>query len=322
MDELERFKTEISLADVAQAHGYGLDRRESSRSSLVLRHANGDKIVIATDAADGHGIYFSVRDPADHGSVIDFVQRRRGLNLGQARKALREWLSVPSSFPTAPTRHFRIPRPEPISRDRAALAIQWQRMSPYAGGYLEGRGLAPATLAAFADRIRTDERGNAVFRHDDLSGLSGWEIKNRGFTGFAAGGRKALFGVRAGIPSQADPPRIVVTESAIDALSFHQIDSAPALLLSFAGSLSPEQGELLRFVLAKYPAAEVLAAMDADAQGDEFALLIRSLRPDACRVRPAQGKDWNDVIRLSATLVADNRGKSSGIANTCPEKGL
>jgi hypothetical protein len=298
MDELERFKTEINLADVAEAHGYEPDRRESSRSSLVMRHVSGDKIVVATDAADGHGIYFSVRDAADNGSVIDFVQRRRNLNLGQVRKALREWLSAPSSFPTAPNPCFRSPRPEPIPRDRAALAAQWHRMAAYTGGYLEERGLTLTTLAIFADRICTDGRGNTVFRHDDFSGLSGWEIKNRGFTGFAAGGRKALFAVRSGVAPRADPPRLVVTESAIDVLSFHQIDPAPALLLSFAGSLSPDQRELLRRVLTKYPAAEVLAATDADDQGDEFAALIQSLRPDARRVRPpAKGKDWNDAIR-------------------------
>jgi hypothetical protein len=297
MDELERFKTEISLAEVAEAHGYELDRHESSRSSLVMRHANGDKIVVATDAADGHGVYFSVRDAADNGSVIDFVQRRRSLNLGQVRKALREWLSAPSSFPTAPNPCFRSPKPEPIPRDRAALAAQWHRMAAYTGGYLEERGITPATLAIFADRIRTDRRGNTVFRHDDFSGLSGWEVKNRGFTGFAAGGHKALFAARAGAVPRTDPPRLIVTESALDALSFHQVDPAPALLLSFAGSLSSDQRELLRRVLARYSAVEVLAATDADAQGDQFAALIRSLRPDARRIRPAKGKDWNDVIR-------------------------
>lgn len=34
------------------------------------------------------------------------------------------------------------------------------------------------TLAAAADRIRRDERGNVVFRHDDRDGLTGWEVKN------------------------------------------------------------------------------------------------------------------------------------------------
>lgn len=293
MDELERFKTEINLADYAAAQGYELDRKESSRSSLVMRcHATHDKIIVAT-GEDGHAIYFSVRDDADHGSILDFIMNRQHCTFREARQILRNRTGF--SFPTAGRSQH--PKPQPISRDRAALVAQWHGFASYAGGYLESRGINAATLAVAADRLRLDGRGNTVFRHDDLSGLSGWEVKNRGFTGFAAGGIKAFFAVRAGIPPQADPPRLVLAESAIDALSYHQADPAPTLLLSFGGSLSPEQEALLAHILAKYPAAAVLAATDADEQGEDFAALIQSYRPDAMRAASPKGKDWNDAIR-------------------------
>ena len=35
-DELERFKTAINLTEYAASEGYQLDRRESSRNSLVM----------------------------------------------------------------------------------------------------------------------------------------------------------------------------------------------------------------------------------------------------------------------------------------------
>ena len=292
-DELERFKA-LNLGELAASYGYALDRRESSRSSLVMRHADGDKIIIAT-GEDGHAVFFSVHAEAS-GSVIDFVMHREGCNLGYARKALRAY--SPSSFPTALAQH--IPKPRPSPHDRAALAAEWHRMRPYAGGYLEGRGLTAATLAAFADRIRLDGRGNTVFRHDDREGISGWEVKNRGFTGFAAGGRKALFACRAGMPAEASPSRLVVAESAIDAMSYYQHDPAPALVLSFGGEMSPEQPELLRHVLTKYPAAEIVTATDADDEGDDYAARIEAVRPDAVRARPPTGKDWNETLRAPA----------------------
>jgi len=273
MDELERFKREINLAEFAASEGYDLDRRESSRSSLVMRHGDGDKIIVATDE-DDHGVFFSVKANAS-GSIIDFLQHRQGLNLGQVRKRLRAWLPVPFSFPAAPKPRPSLPKPQPVGKDRAALIAQWHRFAPYAGGYLEGRGLAPETVAAFADRLRLDERGNTAFRHDDRQGLAGWELKNRGFTGFAAGGSKALFAGRAGVTP----------------------DPRPALVLSFAGSLSPEQRELLAHVLTKHPAAEVITATDNDAQGEEFAAMVEASRPDARRAKPPKGKDWNDAIR-------------------------
>ena len=288
-EELERFKG-FNLGDLATSYGYTLNRRESSRSSLVMSHDDGDKIIIAT-GEDGHAVFFSVHSPAS-GSVIDFIMHREHCNLGYVRKILRTY--VPLSFPTAHA--LPIPKPIPISHDRAALIAQWHKKFPYTGGYLESRGLTAVTIAAFSDRIRLDERGNVVFRHDDRQGLSGWEIKNKGFTGFSSGGHKALFACRIQLSRETDPPRLIVAESAIDAMSYQQLNPRPALVLSFGGGLSPEQDILLRSVLTQYPAAKIIMATDADAGGDRYAELIEAIRPDAHRARPPTGKDWNEAL--------------------------
>lgn len=313
MDELERFKQDINLVELAQSEGFAIDRSESSRSSFVMRHGNGDKIIVAT-GEDGHGVFFSVHNEAS-GSVIDFVMHRRGLTLGHARKALRDW--VPASTSTQQKRPT--PKPEPIPNNRAMLFLTWQQLAPYEGGFLENRGLSPATIALATDRIRTDERGNVAFRHDDFSGLTGWEVKNNAFSGFVRGGRKALFGFRVGMPPKASPSRLVVTESAIDALSFYQANPETGLYLSFAGTLSPDQTQLLGQVLNRYPAAEVITATDNDGQGEVFAGLIQTMRPDATRARSPIGKDWNDAIRppvphrtANKTLRAGNKTPPMG----------
>ncbi|MBF0554729.1 MAG: hypothetical protein HQK96_09290 [Nitrospirae bacterium] len=116
MDELERFKSEINLAEVAEGYGYTLDPRESSRGSLAMRRASdGDKIVVAT-APDGHGVYFSVRDDQDNGSVIDFVMRRDGVSLGRVRQILRPWLTPPVFFLLpAGLQPFLSPYPSPAT---------------------------------------------------------------------------------------------------------------------------------------------------------------------------------------------------------------
>jgi hypothetical protein len=49
-----------------------------------------DKIVVRRDR-DGHWTYFSVRDSSDNGTVIDFIQRRRGITLGGVEEELRGW---------------------------------------------------------------------------------------------------------------------------------------------------------------------------------------------------------------------------------------
>ncbi len=71
--ELDEFKRRIDLRAYAAGQGFQLDRRESWRGATVMRHPNGDKIIVKRNGADGHYLYFSVRDEADNGTIIDFV---------------------------------------------------------------------------------------------------------------------------------------------------------------------------------------------------------------------------------------------------------
>lgn len=293
--ELERFKA-INLATFAEAHGY---QETAKRGPITeLRHPSGDKIDVRQDD-DGHWIFNAwkahAQDKHKSGSIIDFVQHiDPGATLGRVRQVLRPWTHGRADLsPFRPVAPGQAKRP----LDRPALRAVWSALGPYRGGYLEGRGLKAATIYAAADRIRTDDRHNVAFRHDDLNGFTGWELKNRGFTGFCEGGRKGLFAVRAGTEARTDPARIVIAESALDVLSFWQIDPRPALLLSFAGGISKSHQEpLLRAILSKYPRAELVTATDADEQGDHYAALIATMRPDATRARPPIGNDWNDTL--------------------------
>ena len=70
--ELERFKIEVVLPEFAAARGYFLDRRASSRNSVVMRHPDGDKIIIARYEGTTHWVYCSVRDGRDNGTIVDF----------------------------------------------------------------------------------------------------------------------------------------------------------------------------------------------------------------------------------------------------------
>ena len=125
--QLEKFKTEINLVEYATSIGYKYLRDESSSVSAVLRHDAGDKIVVVTDTGD-RGLYFSLKNDRDKGTIIDLVQRRRNLNLGEVRKELRPWLSY-GDEPKAPLyakryplgrdrSNYNIAKPEPTNRDR------------------------------------------------------------------------------------------------------------------------------------------------------------------------------------------------------------
>ena len=301
--ELESFKTAIDLRAYAAAHGYTWDRRESWRGSSVMRHANGDKVIVKRDA-DGHYVYFSVRDEADNGSIIDFIQNRDRISLGAVRKELRPWIGR-----AAPARLPLFPALPPTSKNRLEVEAAFRRMEEAPRHpYLENeRGLPASVLGSprFAGRIRRDGFGNAVFPHFDLEGLCGYEIKNQGFTGFASGGEKGLWF------SHTEPTDncLVLCESAIDALSHAALFPAPgSRYASIGGQMNPRQPELVRTALLRLPAgAEVVAAMDADPDGRKYAEAVRlavagSGRDDLrfTSQEPSVGKDWNDQLRATS----------------------
>ena len=301
--ELEDFKTKIDLRAYAAGQGYHLDLRNSWRGTAVMRHPITDDKVIIKRGADGHYVYFSVRDDRDNGSIIDFVQQRsRGMSLGAVRKELRPWVG-------------RSPVPVPVfaslpktEKDRMKVEAAYGRMDDAAKGhpYLERERALPGTLLArerFAGRVRVDDRGNAIFPHFDAQGLSGFEIKNKGFTGFASGGTKGLW-----LSHEApDDNRLVVTESAIDSLSYAVLFADNrARYASIGGKPNPQQPELIRAAVARMPVgSEIIAAMDADADGAALAAMVRkavelSGRSDLRFVmqEPFGFKDWNDQLRV------------------------
>jgi hypothetical protein len=216
MSELDDFKTDINLTEYAAAQGYELDRKESSRNSIIMRHPGGDKIIIAR-GHDRHWIYFSVRNDRDNGSIIDFLINRKGYSFADIRAALRPWIGR-GPEPNRPPVKSYVPRVEAISRDKAKVLAELACMEPAPfHPYLISRGIASAVLEdpRFDRRIYTDDHKNVVFPHWNLSGRCGYEIKNRGFTGFAKGGEKGLWIT----PPDPEAKTLVVAETGIDVLS-------------------------------------------------------------------------------------------------------
>jgi hypothetical protein len=299
--ELSSFKTAIDLRAYAASQGYQLDRKASWRGTAVMRHPVSDDKVVIKRGLDGHYVYFSVRDDRDNGSIIDFVQFRQGLSLGAVRKELRPWIGQPPvpvpSFPVLVK----------TEKDRVKVEAAWEKMQDLADGhpYLERARSLPAALLLderFAGRIRIDGKGNAVFPHFDAEGLSGFELKNTGFTGFAPGGTKALW-LSHEFPADT---RLVVTESAIDALSHAVLfPDHFARYASIGGKPNPQQPELIRAAAARMPhGGDVVAAMDNDADGRKLAEIVRQAvaltgRGDLhFRIQEPEGaKDWNDQLR-------------------------
>lgn len=295
--ELESFKTDINLVGFATSHGYELDVRASSRNSATMTNAAGDKIIVGR-ALDGHWIYFSVRDDRDHGSIIDFVQHRGGGSLGEVRKRLR-------SPAISPTPNFAPETLEPITPDAVKVRAAFAAMRPLepCRQFLENvRGIPSEVLDSkrFDGRILSDGFSNAIFPHWNAEGLSGYEIKNNDFTGFAPGGQKGLWGSR----TQPTDKTLVIAETAIDALSYAALFGLERTrFVSTAGQLNTEQPDLLKRAAAKMigPNCEIILALDNDEAGrsmaESLSTALSGILPCKMHAPEDLDSDWNDDLR-------------------------
>jgi hypothetical protein len=245
----------------------------------------------------GTGPIFSVRDDSDNGTVVDFLQRRWQMSLGTVRKELRGWLRV--DRPRVPIELYR-PSVQLQERDEAAAAAAYSSARPTRCHYLEDRGISREVAAdrRFVGAYRLGERGNVLFPlRDPATGLVvGFEVKNKGFTSFASGGRKTFWMSDA----RDDDDRLVVVESSIDAFSYHQLfPHQHARYLSTAGAVGPEALALVGAAIASMPAgAEIVSATDADEGGEKLhrQIEVAAGRPLRRHASPLP-KDWNDYLR-------------------------
>lgn len=294
--ELERFKTGINLTEYLASQGYERDARESSRGSIVMRHAaTGDKVVVRRNP-NQHWVYFSVRDDNDNGTILDYVMLRRGLSLGQVRRELRPWIGT--AKPQVRIEAYCPEVPEQ-GTDLAAVEAAWAAaLEVESSVYLNTRGLRREILSDWRIRgtWREDARKNALFAHTDGERLTGYEVKNRDWTAFAASGTRSLWRSK----TRSDDTRLVFTESAIDALSYHALKPDPSTrYASTGGTLGKIQCELLREAIAVMPeGAWVVLAFDNDGPGERAAATVRELVPGVNYIRaaPKSAKDWNEVL--------------------------
>lgn len=311
-DELDAFKTRINLSEYAASCGYAVDRRASSRNSVAMKHDDGDKIIIGM-GGDQHWTFYSVRDPADNGSIIDFIQNRQRVTLGEVRKLLRPWLDGVASatpLPCRPPASAFVDRVEPVVVDIPAVRDRLAGMQSIAGhhAYLVDERAIPMKIITsdrMAGRVLRDDRGNVVFPHWNKYGYCGYEIKNSGFTGFSKHGMKGLWAVG----KKDEDHRMVIGESALDAMSYAALFGFEGTrLVSTAGAMNPHQPALLRQAMANMPAgSQIIAAVDHDEGGDAMAehlevIYLALRRTDIAFKRHSPlstGEDWNDSVRAS-----------------------
>jgi len=310
-DDITRLKAEVHCGTVLErlSPPWRLDRRESTRRALKYRRDRGEILIVNHD---GHG-WWDPCDPDAKGDVLHLVRRLTpSASFKEALQHLRELAGI---FPAFPEHHLDPGQPRPAVTERW-LARPALTIGSATWRYLVGaRGLPERILRYAAEQglVREGPDGSAWFAHraDDGS-LTGIEMRGPKWRGFSAASEKSLFRLPG---STARLGRVAVAEAPIDALSLAALEGprADTLYLATAGGMGPGTVTALQALLARLPtepAAQLVAATDADPAGDRYALFLVELAAaagvDGQRLRPPRGlKDWNDVWHAAAQRLGE-----------------
>lgn len=291
--EIEALREKVSCAAVLKHAGFAIDAKESTRRAIKLRR--GGEIIIVTH--EGRGWF----DPMSEakGDVFRLVEHLDHVDFLEGVERVADLVGFQISEPGwQPARNGE--------RCDLSVPVRWQaRRRPWPGSatwrYLNAERYLPAFLlnaAIKADLLREGPQGSMWAAHRDRVGvLTGWEARGPQYRGFASGGAKVLF--RLGPDSAM---RLAVTEAAIDAMSLAAIEGLRegTLYLSTGGGWSPTTNAAMR-ALAVRPGVQMVAATDANPQGDIFAERLRTLADEAgcdwTRLRPPK-EDWNETLKV------------------------
>lgn len=290
--ELDHFKQAIDLVDYAtRRHGYDV-KKAGPRGQWHQLEKDGEMLIVSRKAG-GYQVYLNPGDDRDSGSIIDFVKTRENQTLGQVRQTLRQYLgqSEPggqaAASPPPPTAY--VPQPsEPAEmeteaerRARLVAAVMGTHAALTDRSYLHHRHLSDETIdsPAFQGRVFTSQQGtfrNTAFPLYNEHGIVTVEQLGVDYKHLL---QLPKTGVWVSHPTQGPGTpvqRLVVSESPVDAMSYHQLHHRGAegqpntLYVATSGTVTERQVELIQKLIDKQEPREVVLANDNDAAGRRF----------------------------------------------------
>ncbi|NKJ39494.1 DUF3991 and toprim domain-containing protein [Rhizobium sp. SG570] len=290
--KLEELRDRVLCAALLEQAGFAIDVKESTRKAAKYRR--GAEIVIVIHG--GRGWFDPLSDAK--GDVFGLAEHLDDVTFVEALDRVADLVGVIARDPVW-SRSAGKPAPCISVLERWA-----KRRRPWQGSmtwrYLRTERCLPVTIieeAIRSDVLREGPYGSMWAAHvNDDGGVTGWEERGPDWRGFSSGGSKILF--RLG---SSNALRLCVTEAAIDAMSLAAFEGLRegSLYLSTGGGWSPATDSAVRKLAAR-PGAVLVAATDANSQGETFAGRLRDIASevgcDWLRLTPP-AEDWNDALK-------------------------
>ncbi|NLT23082.1 MAG: DUF3991 domain-containing protein [Syntrophorhabdus sp.] len=313
-DEIKIINATVDIGQVAEALGFAKDRAKSSKMSHKYTR-DGDRIVVKDSPSRPGQEYYTLgksKEEGDCGPVFNFVYWREGeRNLGKTRKILKPFIGTLDAAlvtpVTVPSRMIEEEAPD-RSSEWEALSETPMPLKRHVVDHLYKMGITRETLEAFRGLLHADAMKNACFASRLQDGrIVGWSVRGTQDKKFRSNhGTKALF---FGPPGKERTEHLVVTESALDALSYWQIFHEQVdIMVSATNGNTGDYGQVV-LLARELGAQQIIVATDNDEAGEEQGKALAAVLDNAgvpwFYHRPPGGtKDWNKYLLQQKEVTA------------------
>lgn len=281
LKSFQEFRNEISIIELALAVGYKIRVKEGIKWPVLKDEVSGDKIIIVNPHSTSNQGYFNPRDANDKGTLINFVKNRIGsifpyrndkTEVGNINAVLYNYLNLPlperkvfkegekNLKEEYSEKEFHLPEGLTALNDTTYLNFRGIHSEILFGSFFQGKIF----------NLKIKDNSNVGFPYyDESKNILGLELRNKQFKHFIEGSDRSAGIWHSNIPERLE--WLILTESPIDALSYHQLKGRKnSLYVSFGGSVALGQLKTVQNIIAKAKAGadlKIISAVDNDEMG-------------------------------------------------------
>ena len=270
------YKTQIDLIEFAQWKGYVINPQKTSRNYVVLKK-EGDIIIVYQNQYTGYQGYFNPIDTKDSGNILTFAYNRNKQGWRAVFAALDGFLHDLETGTLKRRKHVLRPTAPPQAEYDPDYDFKF--LEPFDFSYLNQRGIHTTTI--LADSFQ-GQLFNKTFTHNGIvyvntafplrnqTGVVAAIVRNAQYNKIERPRGDACWVSNVSITDN-HPITMVITESPIDALSYHQLYlplmNEGRLYVATAGNLSETQPQYIQYLIDVYQPQQIVLANDNDKGG-------------------------------------------------------
>lgn len=273
---------EIPLTDVLERLGYTRDPADKNNwiTASGRMTVKGQKFFCHDEGKGG-------------GGAIDLMMQLECIDFKTAIQRLSNMYGTGASLEVAVT-HYKSAIKDIVEKPlEFAMPARSQQKWPRVREYLVRERRISERLVDLLhkqDLVYADANANCVFPLGELERPVGCELRGTGARPFhGVRGQKASYSLN----NIGATKQVAFVESAIDAISLIDLGKFFGVIVSMAGNAAELLKEKVKYYRER--GYKIIAAFDADSAGDKMS---NSIAADE-RMRPVNGKDWNDELKYS-----------------------